>query len=111
MTQQQQNGESIAFVYKFNYEMNESLWTANIAGFTKNEAMDKLQSLISNKAKKITSIEQQCRLDAISDPLIDEITEPLLKQIEELKKSVGSKTDDTTVAEAKKSPGRPKKVK
>ena len=103
-----QQNESIAFVYKFEYEMNESLWTANIAGFTKNEAMDKLQSLISNKAKKITNIEQQCRLDAISDPLIDEITRPVRKQIESQMMTSGSKT---ATAEVKKSPGRPKKVK
>ncbi len=103
----------VATVYKFDYEMNESLWTAYIAGFTQDEAFVKLQSLVPpGQIKKVNSIEQQCRLDSISKQMIDEISKPLLQQIEAMRTKptiTEAKIESTPVV--KKSPGRPKKVK
>ncbi len=55
------------YVYRFNYIMNGEDWNAYIAGYNQEECMAYLRA-ISGEVH-CTSISQECRLDAISDPL------------------------------------------
>jgi hypothetical protein len=72
--------EKVAAVYKFEYEMNESLWTACIAGFSQDEAAYKLNTLVPGKINKINSIAHICRLDAISNQMTNDIVQPFIDQ-------------------------------
>jgi hypothetical protein len=74
------------FVYRFDYQINGNPWQAFIAAYTPVEAADYLNNLVGNCV--ITSSGQECRLDAVSDPL-----------------------RKTIINKSKKKPGRPKKVK
>ena len=55
------------YVYRFNYILNGEDWNAYIAGYNQEECIHYLRSTVGDV--HVTSIGQECRLDAISDPL------------------------------------------
>ena len=55
------------YVYRFNYILNGEDWHTFIAGYNQEECMQYLRAISGNV--HVTSIGQECRLDAISDPL------------------------------------------
>jgi len=88
----------IANVYRIEYEMDKSIWTTFIAGFTQDEVMKKLYTT-SGKINKINAVTHECRLDSISNEMIDEVSQPIrmrMMQLEDELKKVTNKTSVTT---------------
>ena len=54
-------------VFRFNYILNGEDWHTFIAGYNQEECIQYLRAI--SGAVHCTSISQECRLDAISDPL------------------------------------------
>jgi hypothetical protein len=117
----------IASVYKFEYEMAESVWTAFVAGFTQDECFHKLTSMTNKRISKLNGTQYECRLDAISNEMIKDINKPIVdqmksavgvkndsKEVISLKKRIGElekQITDIDTKPAPKKPGRPAKVK
>lgn len=57
----------IIHVYRFDYKLKAQDWHAFVAGYTQEECQNYLLKLAPNA--QVTSISQECRLDAISDEL------------------------------------------
>ena len=92
-------------VYRFDYEMDESTWVAFIGGLTNEDAGQHLVKTIG-KPIKITTTGFECRLDSLSDAITSDINGPLLKKIENLKKSKNDLKKEIESIPKKKKPGR-----
>ena len=75
-------------VYKVEYETDKATWTAFVAAYTPEEAVDYLRSKLGSI--KVTTTGFECKLDAISDKIRDIIVKNSMPD--------------------KKGPGRPKKA-
>jgi len=73
-----------AFVYSFSYEMSKSSWNVFIAAFSQEEAVKQLYKNTPGRIERITSNQQHCKLDTISDSLRNDITMPERTKINEL---------------------------
>jgi len=71
----------IANVYCFEYEMNESMWKAYIAGFSQEEAHRKLVSSVMGRIKRILATQYISRLDNISDEMRNDIVMPEVMKV------------------------------
>ena len=87
--------KKVISVFRFDYVMgegvNEKEWTAYIAGNNKDECVRYLGKFLG-KSFKITTLGQECRLDAISDELRDEILKSVEPKIRPVGRPPGSKT-------------------
>ena len=59
-------------VWRFDYILNAEDWNTCIAGYNQEECMTYLTAVVG--PVHVTAISQECRLDAISDPLREVIT-------------------------------------
>jgi hypothetical protein len=89
-----------ARVYRVEYETDQTTWNAYIAAFSQEEATRQLYDMLpKGSVKKISAINQQCRLDAVSIPLKEDISyehkqkiNKLLEEISDLKKAKDLRT-------------------
>jgi hypothetical protein len=79
-----------AYVYRIEYEMNESSWQAYIAAFSQEEATKYLYSNTPGKIARLVNVQQQCRLDSISNSIRDDISVLYKNKINKLKKEIDS---------------------
>lgn len=77
-----------AYVYKLEYEMENSTWQAYIAAFSESEATEKLYKGSKKAIKTINSITQVCILDAVSKNLKNDICFESAKVISDLRQEV-----------------------
>jgi len=60
---------NVANVYRIDYNMKDSNWTARIAAFDSQEAVRQLATILKGKQFKVGTVQQECRLDALSAEL------------------------------------------
>lgn len=77
-------------VYRINYELSNSSWSAHVAAFSKKEAMQSLRNSIPDRIRRVDSISEHCELDMVSKPLREEIEKPLKNKMNALKKEIKS---------------------
>lgn len=88
-----------AKVFKIDYEMSESSWKAYVAAFSQEEAVKHLYSMVPGKITRIENTSQHCVLDAVSNPLKNDIAfefknkvMQLMEEINNLKKAKDLRT-------------------
>jgi len=100
-------GNKNAGVYKFEYEMDNSRWTAYIVAKSNEDASS---YLISSIKKPIVIISNgfECRFDDITKTIVDEIVHPYKMKINKLKKDKKALLNAEPATEKKKLGRKPK---
>ena len=74
-----------ARVYRIEYETDKTSWNAYIAAFSQEEATRQLYDMMpKGGVNRVTAVNQQCRLDALSEPLKKDVNNPLYEKINSL---------------------------
>jgi len=71
-------------IYRFDYEMKESTWTARIAAFSMQEAINQLGRMVNGPIRRFESQQEENTIDAISDELRYDINKSLFQELNRL---------------------------
>jgi len=100
--------DNVVGIWCIEYEMKTSVWKAYIAGFSQEEALQKLSMMLNGPIKKIVGIQYQCRLDAISDNLALQINKPWINKIKTLESKGKANTPSSSSSISEKITSRVK---
>jgi len=101
--------EETTGVYRFDYEMDNSTWTAFVVAKSSDDAVQHLNWSLDGKVVMIRTTGFECRVDSISKAIINEITAPYKAKIDKLVKDKEAlKMKKTAPSPKKKSEPKPK---
>jgi hypothetical protein len=79
--------EETTGVYRFDYEMDKSTWTAFVVAQSSDDAIQHLNWSLDGKVVQLRTTGFECRIDSISKSIVDDIVAPYKAKIDKLVKS------------------------